>query len=461
MERELLHPTPTRVEDVIAVVTVQSVLIFTRWKEFSTTVSSDKGAVISIPNTRSTLRIHPGEISTPTSIGFNVFTFDAKQSHGVNDDEFVSDLIQLSLPSDHQHTQIEMCHEHGLNLDPATATTSASKVVFFYQPHEPLGKTEHEITFNRPIVIGRIVAHLQSSVVKVVVSSPSSDNAGCSFFTHFYGLGCRASTFRALAFERVKIPDAWHIDLCVVSTRPEHRDRYLAYRNLDRLQPLLLDRPLNLLLSPTESNVVEADDVEGWINKSLGKKYFINMQQCLAARDSPIDAWVRSFFFSSCSKGKLLERLSTASVSITIESGDRRQCLCIQSSSRSSLKHELGTVNVTLVVSCIVLSIALEFNPSHQEIEDLTFLMRSRWRVVARFIVPVFTESEIDKIEAMEREDQPCRFLQAWIRKHRLDATRDALCAALFAADLGSSAQEVFPEIYENMTRVCLLCSYA
>ena len=82
--------------------------------------------------------------------------------------------------------------------------------------------------------------------------------------------------------------------------------------------------------------------------------------------------------------------------------------------------------------------------------------MRSRWRIVARFIVPVFNEFEIKEIELEEREDQPGRFLQAWIRKYRLDATREALCAALFAADLGSSAREVFPDIYENMTQVRL-----
>ena len=128
-EREFLHLTSQRQEDVISVVTAQSVLVFTQWKKFSTTVSSDIGAEISIPNTGSTLRISPGAISTPASIGLTVFTFDAKQSSGVDDDEFVSDLILLSLPSVNHAPAIEICHEHGLHLDPAKATTSASKIV--------------------------------------------------------------------------------------------------------------------------------------------------------------------------------------------------------------------------------------------------------------------------------------------------------------------------------------------
>ena len=172
--------------------------------------SLDKGAEISIPYTGSTLRLrlrNVTTISTQSSIGFTVFSFDAKLSQGVRDDQFVSDLIQLSLPAGltEGDVEIEMCHEHGLDLDPTSAATSASKVVFCYQPHDPSAKTEHEIKFGEKIAINRagekmIAALLQSSVVKVFVfpSAPaaaavasSDDDVSVSFFTHFYGLGCR------------------------------------------------------------------------------------------------------------------------------------------------------------------------------------------------------------------------------------------------------------------------------
>ncbi|XP_065841745.1 uncharacterized protein [Oscarella lobularis] len=357
-ERDLLHPSPQRVEDVIAVVTPQSVLIFTRWKRFATPVSLDKGAEISIPNTGSTLRIHPRTALSPTpktTMSLTLFTFDAKQSQGLLDDEFVSDLIQLSLPSglSDDDVHIEMCHEHGLNLDPMTPKTSASKVVFFYQPHDHLATTKHPIKFDEKIVIDRagerkIAALLQSSVVKVIVSpsapaaaasavavASSNEDVSCCFFTHFYGLGQQAFSFHAISFEKIKNPDEWQFDLCIISTRPEHRDRYLAHRNDDRIRPLLFEqRVKNLVLSRTDLNVVEADDIEGWINESRVKRKYVNMQQLLAARDSPIDAWVDTFHFTY-NRREVLQRLPTISAYVTIVSGDRRQCLGIQRSASS------------------------------------------------------------------------------------------------------------------------------
>ena len=100
------------------------------------------------------------------------------------------------------------------------------------------------------------------------------------------------------------------------------------------------------------------------------------------------------------------------------------------------------------------INVALRYNPSHIEIEDLTFHMRSQWRDVARCIVPVLTDFEIKEIELEEREDQPGRFLDAWINKHGLDAMRDALCAALLSVGLSAGAKDVFPEIYEKLTKV-------
>ena len=91
----------------------------------------------------------------------------------------------------------------------------------------------------------------------------------------------------------------------------------------------------------------------------------------------------------------------------------------------------------------------------HELLHELASVMRSRWTVVARFIVPVLSDSEIKEIEVEEKENrQPVRFLNAWIGKHGLKATREALCSALFSADLGSGVKEVFPEIYEKMTKV-------
>ena len=292
-------------------------------------------------------------------MSLTLFTFDAKQSQGLLDDEFVSDLIQLSLPSglSDDDVHIEMYHEHGLNLDPMTPKTSASKVVFFYQPHDYLATTKHPIKFDEKIVIDRagqrkIAALLQSSVVKIIVSpsapsaaasavavASSNEDVSCSFFTHFYGLGQQAFSFHALSFEKIKIPDGWQFDLCLISTRPEHRDRYLAYRNDGRRQPLLFDRRVkNLVLSPTHLNVVEADDIVGWINKSRRKSYLIDMKQLLAVRDSPIDAWVDTFYFAYNHR-EHLQRLPTMSANVTIISGDRRQCLCIQDSSGNFQKY--------------------------------------------------------------------------------------------------------------------------
>ena len=364
---DLLHPTsqrvedatPQRLEDVIAVVTPQGVLIFTRWKQFSAPLSFNNGAEISIPKTSSVLRIQPREsgkavtTAATASMGFTVFTFDATQSLGVHDDEFVSDLIQLSLPSGltDDDVHIEMCHEHGLNLDPTAPATNASKVVFFHQPHDSLAKTEHPLVFDENTVIDKtgerkIVALLQSSVIKVVVFpstaaaavSSSNSDVAVSFFTHFYGVGRNAFLFRALSFEKIKIPDAWKIDLCIISTRPEHRDRLIVNRSDGLRRPLLLlDQCINLLLWPTETNVVEVDDIEGWINESLLKKVFINMQQLLAARDSPDGAWVETFSFV-CNYRELLQQVSTVTAYVTIISGDLRHCLRIEDSSSNFQK---------------------------------------------------------------------------------------------------------------------------
>ena len=345
----------------------------------------------------------------------------------------------------------------------------------------------------------KIVSCVKSSVVKVVVSPPflptdaaaSSDDVSCSFFTHFYGFGSHALSFQALAFERVKLPDAWQFDLCIISTRPEHRDRYVSYRNDKCIQPLLLNRSINLLLSPVESNVVEAG--EGWINERHHKKYFIGMQTLLAAREDPIHAWVGSFFFSYNRAEELLQPHSTMAAFVKIKSVVGIQSVCIQCSSNvgnqkevDSLAYRFFEVRIlhfqafdskvnfvstgeyhgksfspSLPILIFIDNLASQCNPSHEEIEKVAFLMRSRWSLVARFIVPVFTEFEIREIEVMDREDQPARFIDAWIQKYRLDASREALCAALFAADLASSAKEVFPEIYDNVCHFYLADLFA
>ena len=107
-----------------------------------------------------------------------------------------------------------------------------------------------------------------------------------------------------------------------------------------------------------------------------------------------------------------------------------------------------------IFVLLIVLDVALEYNPSHLEMEELTFVMRSQWIDVARVIFPYLTDSEIAKIEVHDREDQALRFLQAWIDKYDLSATRESLVKALISVGLAAGAKEVFPEIYEKMTKV-------
>ena len=310
---------------------------------------------ISIPNTGSILRIKPCSgtsisIANRSAIAFTVFTFDAKQSRGVCDDDFVSDLIQLSLPSAvlaQDNVEIEMCHEHGLNLDPTLPATNASKVVFILQPHNPSARSEHKIKFEKKLEIERkgehkIAALLESSVVKVsvspVVAAVSSDG-GYSFFTHFYGLGRQASSFQALCFERINIPHCWQFYLCIISTRPEHRNRFLAKRDEDYsvVRPLLLNRSINhLLFTPTESNVVEVPDIEGCINNSRSKEYFISMQHLLAARNSPDDAWVACFYFTYNHR-ELPPRRPTWATIVNIVSGDRQKSLCIRCSKSLSM----------------------------------------------------------------------------------------------------------------------------
>ena len=86
--------------------------------------------------------------------------------------------------------------------------------------------------------------------------------------------------------------------------------------------------------------------------------------------------------------------------------------------------------------------------------EDLTFVMRSQWIDVARVIFPYLTDSEIAKIQLHDREDQALRFLEAWIDKYDLSATRESLVSALISVGLASGAKEVFPEIYEKITKV-------
>ena len=87
-----------------------------------------------------------------------------------------------------------MCHEHGLNLDPTASTKSASKVVFFYQPHDPSVKKEYEMKFDERIVVSdKIASRLHPSVVEIIVSpsaaattavASTDSDAIFSFFTH-------------------------------------------------------------------------------------------------------------------------------------------------------------------------------------------------------------------------------------------------------------------------------------
>ena len=102
----------------------------------------------------------------------------------------------------------------------------------------------------------------------------------------------------------------------------------------------------------------------------------------------------------------------------------------------------------------IILNLALQYNPSHLEMEDLSFVMRSQWIDVARVVFPYLTDSEIAKIQLHDREDQALRFLEAWIDKYDLSATRESLVSALITVGLASGAKEVFPEIYEKITKV-------
>ena len=99
-------------------------------------------------------------------------------------------------------------------------------------------------------------------------------------------------------------------------------------------------------------------------------------------------------------------------------------------------------------------NLGLMFNPSHIEMEDLTYFMRSKWIDVARVIFPPLSNSEVEKVKLHDREDQPGRFLNAWIEEHGLDATRESIVSALIKVGLASGAKEVFPELYEKMTKV-------
>lgn len=74
--------------------------------------------------------------------------------------------------------------------------------------------------------------------------------------------------------------------------------------------------------------------------------------------------------------------------------------------------------------------------------------------------MPLLNDFEIKEIESASDDDQPRRFLDVWINKHRPKATREALCSALFLADLGSGAKQVLPEIYEGMTNVFFILIY-
>ena len=124
--------------------------------------------------------------------------------------------------------------------------------------------------------------------------------------------------------------------------------------NDGRIQPLLFERRVdNLVLSPTQSNVVEADDIEGWINKSRVKRKYVNMQQLLAARDGPIDAWVDTFHFTYNGR-ELLQRLPTMSAYVTIVSGDRRQCLGIQRSASSFISDHVEVSNRKSRFYCLI-----------------------------------------------------------------------------------------------------------
>ena len=104
-------------------------------------------------------------------------------------------------------------------------------------------------------------------------------------------------------------------------------------------------------------------------------------------------------------------------------------------------------------------NLAPRFNPSHLEIEDLTFIMRSKWIDVARVIFPSLSNSEVEKVKLHDGEDQPGRFLDAWIEEHGLDATRESIVSALIKVGLASGAKEVFPELYEKMTKVLIFGS--
>ena len=105
-------------------------------------------------------------------------------------------------------------------------------------------------------------------------------------------------------------------------------------------------------------------------------------------------------------------------------------------------------------VLLIFLDVALQHNPSHLEMEELTFAMRSQWIDVARVIFPPLANSEVERVKLHNREDQALRFLEAWIEEHDLNATRESLVSALVRVGLSSGAKEVFPEIYEKITKV-------
>ncbi|XP_065835437.1 uncharacterized protein [Oscarella lobularis] len=90
---------------------------------------------------------------------------------------------------------------------------------------------------------------------------------------------------------------------------------------------------------------------------------------------------------------------------------------------------------------------------SPRDIDRASGLIGSRWSDVARAVFPIFSDKEIRDIETGFLEDRGFHFLLAWLEKNKREATRRALCRALFEVDLRQCVAEVFPDVYLAMTK--------
>ena len=109
-----------------------------------------------------------------------------------------------------------------------------------------------------------------------------------------------------------------------------------------------------------------------------------------------------------------------------------------------------------MLITCAQPELALLIDQlSPRDVNRVSALLGSRWTEVARAVFPIFSEEEMRIIETGFPTDPGLHFLFAWLANNR-EATRQALCRALFEADLSWCVAEVFPDIYSAMTKVRL-----